>query len=37
VFFVGHVTPLTAGMRFILAGSIRPVNVRFGSCPQTVL
>src|SRR4051812_49864304 len=37
VFFVGHVTPLTAGMGFILAGSIRPVNMRFGSCPQTVV
>jgi hypothetical protein len=37
VFFVGHVTPLTAEMRFVLAGAIRPVNVRFGSCPQTVV
>src|SRR3954469_26022019 len=33
VFFVGHVTPLTAGMGFILAGAKTPINVRLGSCP----
>jgi hypothetical protein len=36
VFFVGHVTPLTAGMGFILAGAKTPINVRLGSCPKTI-
>src|SRR3954469_14878608 len=35
VFFVGHVTPLTAGMGFILTGSKTPINVCLGSCPKT--
>jgi hypothetical protein len=35
LFFVGHVTPLTAGMEFILAGARLPINTRLGSCPKT--
>jgi len=36
VFFVGHVTPLTAGRGFILAGAKTLINVRLGSCPKTI-
>jgi hypothetical protein len=34
LFFVGHVTPLTAGRGFILAGAKTPINVRLGLCPK---
>jgi hypothetical protein len=36
VIFVGHMTPLTAGRGFILAGSKTPINVRLRSCPKAI-